>query len=456
MAHSSAHQLKGTPYLVNSDQGSELLFLEIQSKSADIKEQATKAQRKIAAVATEILEPFQRNMRTELVSESNRIEGYDWSPVAIDNALETHRELLSGSTHQLLSALEHDKEVMEAIGLYRAHELAEQWASSNERPREAEIRSLHQLVSAGELFAGRYKTKLNKIAGSQHRPVEPHDVQRSMRQLIRWWRRSKGDPILDATIVHAWLTHVHPFEDGNGRMARLLANLSLTQSGYPPLLIRADSDRGQYCDALARSDDGDIVPLYDLFTLIIRRTASLMSKPEYVRDVIEKRLLKDLESTHTTWLVAMQRFYAELSAELASYGLNTSLENYRDISAFSLLLEHNTGGNGWFFRMFDSDPRHPLWLAWFGYNTADMSGHLGAGRTYPSIFFSYRDAGYTYTRRFANSHGNGNVPDEVVVRPIDFRPVVIRRHQKTEELSFSEAARTIGAAIAAAWDIASP
>jgi fido (protein-threonine AMPylation protein) len=63
--------------------------------------------------------------------------------------------------------------------------------------------------------------------------------------------------------VHARFEQVHPFLDGNGRTGRLLLNLILARSGYPPAIIQK-RDRTRYLDALRKADDGHPGPLAEL------------------------------------------------------------------------------------------------------------------------------------------------------------------------------------------------
>jgi len=78
-----------------------------------------------------------------------------------------------------------------------------------------------------------------------------------------------------AEVRAAWLHHrftqIHPFQDGNGRVARALATLEFLKDGLLPLDIDRDS-RGEYIAALEKADAGDLHPLIDLFSKIERGT----------------------------------------------------------------------------------------------------------------------------------------------------------------------------------------
>ena len=120
---------------------------------------------------------------------------------------------------------------------------------------------IHDLVLGGRSGAGAFRQNEVRIRGSAH--VPPRTWKAVMAAMEHWesWstRNSNAPPILRAAVLHAWLEHIHPFIDGNGRTGRAITNLELVRAGYPPIIIRR-KDRDQYLDALARADNADLGP----------------------------------------------------------------------------------------------------------------------------------------------------------------------------------------------------
>ncbi|GAB3278765.1 hypothetical protein GCM10027589_05020 [Actinocorallia lasiicapitis] len=382
-------------------------------------------------------------MRSDLVAESNRIEGYDWNQHQVRELVATHKELVSGPIGAFVNALRGDGRIYQALGLYRAHELADEWAAIDVRPREYEIRSLHGIIMAGNQFAGRYKVASNSIGGSAHKTTEPWDVPRAMGELADWWEEGTSDPALDATVAHAWLTHIHPFEDGNGRMARVLANLALAQGGYPPFLLRSEADRGQYYDALAASDGGDILPLYDLVVSVLRRTVKTMARPDYVIEIARDRLLTSERNIYGLWKAMPQEFARILDVELARYGWSSEVQGYPDLSSFALLRDRQSDGNSWFMKVF-SPEGVPEWLLWYGYTSNICLDIIGDQDRYPSIFFSVRDNNPSSVHPYQSMIDmRSDLPNEVVLRPLVKKKAVLRWDYETDDMDIKEAARLI-------------
>lgn len=74
---------------------------------------------------------------------------------------------------------------------------------------------------------------------------------------------SADNPIESMAEAHGNFERIHPFLDGNGRTGRLLLNLILVRSGYPPAVIYT-RDRNRYLQALRKADAGDPGPLGEL------------------------------------------------------------------------------------------------------------------------------------------------------------------------------------------------
>jgi len=83
--------------------------------------------------------------------------------------------------------------------------------------------------------------------------------------------RSAGIPAeVEAAWLHHRFTQIHPFQDGNGRVARALATLAFLRDGYFPLVVRR-GDREEYLQALYYADAGDLGPLVRLFAKLEKR-----------------------------------------------------------------------------------------------------------------------------------------------------------------------------------------
>jgi Fic family protein len=108
--------------------------------------------------------------------------------------------------------------------------------------------------------------------GSVHEYCPPEQVQPEMERLIALQKRYlelEISPDVLAAWVHHRFTQIHPFQDGNGRVARLLATLIFIRDEWLPLVVSRD-DRVRYLNALEAADQGDLLPLVTLFDTVQR------------------------------------------------------------------------------------------------------------------------------------------------------------------------------------------
>jgi Fic family protein len=130
------------------------------------------------------------------------------------------------------------KHHLEAIG----HSLAYDYLYSllkQEVLTENDIKKLHKLFyqKIDEKNAGKYRKVQVYITGSAHIPPKPQDLPRLMSELVEWYRCSTEHPVVTAALLHQKFVVVHPFIDGNGRVARLLMNLHLLKHHFPVTII---------------------------------------------------------------------------------------------------------------------------------------------------------------------------------------------------------------------------
>ena len=112
--------------------------------------------------------------------------------------------------------------------------------------------------------------------GKEHVHFEAPKADRldaEMRRFLHWFEADSGiDPVLRAGMAHFWFVTIHPFDDGNGRIARAIADLALARSENSPQRFYSVSaqirqERNAYYDILEQTQKGpmDITPWMDWF-----------------------------------------------------------------------------------------------------------------------------------------------------------------------------------------------
>lgn len=133
--------------------------------------------------------------------------------------------------------------------------------------RKTPARTLAGDMVSKQVNAGEYKTLPNHVLkqdGTMHRYVLPEQVSVQMDELVEYIKADSHDlpAVVMAAIAHYNMVRIHPFDDGNGRGARILMNLILMRAGFFPAVIKRESKR-QYLLALEQADKGDILPFVE-------------------------------------------------------------------------------------------------------------------------------------------------------------------------------------------------
>lgn len=171
---------------------------------------------------------------------------------------------------------------------------------NKEELTEALIRELHKLlliepyterilgsdglIISRQIEIGKYKTSPNHVitaTGKEFYFSTPESTPAKMNELIQWFRSERDNnelhPLVFASSFHHRFVSIHPFDDGNGRMARILMNLILMQAGYLPIVLRSDK-RSEYFLALTNADEGDLSDLVNFVAEAGISSASIFLK----------------------------------------------------------------------------------------------------------------------------------------------------------------------------------
>lgn len=114
--------------------------------------------------------------------------------------------------------------------------------------------------SSYTIHAGQYKTRSNSVItryGDRFDYASPEETPALMADLVDWYNEAEASggysvPEL-AAIFHYRYIRIHPFEDGNGRIARLMVNYILARHGWPMIVVRSRK-KNEYLEALHQSD----------------------------------------------------------------------------------------------------------------------------------------------------------------------------------------------------------
>ena len=209
-----------------------------------------------------------RPMREPLLSELRayyRI-GLTWSSNALEGNSLTESETKVVLEDGLTVAGKPLRDHYEAVGHAQAYDTM--WTLLDPRVAltEADILSLHRLFYSriNEAQAGVYRDTRVFITGSRFVPPAPDKVPSLMAEFVSWLNIATLHPVEWAAQAHLRFVFIHPFIDGNGRVARLLMNLCLLRHGYtlvivPPilrseyirLLEKAHTDEKPFVDFIA-------------------------------------------------------------------------------------------------------------------------------------------------------------------------------------------------------------
>ena len=198
----------------------------------------------------EAVKRLRDKFEVDMTYNSNAIEG---------NRLtlrETWLVLRKGMTIRGKSMNEH----LEATNHAEAIGLLEKMADKKSEITEMDVLNLHAVIldKISPQNAGFYRHEQVFIEGSRIKLPKWKEVPKLMQVVYTELNnKSKGIVAIQSAVkIHHDAVRIHPFVDGNGRLARLMMNLRLMRAGFPPTILRREERRAYY-SALEKADKGD-------------------------------------------------------------------------------------------------------------------------------------------------------------------------------------------------------
>lgn len=321
------------------------------------------AWRALGTLAPERLSALRRVATIESIGSSTRIEGSKLSDREVEQLL-ANLEIKSFATRDEQEVVGY-AEVMDLI--FRAWE--------DIAITENHIKQLHRdLLAHSEKDAwhrGNYKTSSNSVAafdedgrqiGIVFETATPFDTPRLMGELIGWFNKEREarrlHPLLLISLFKVVFLEIHPFQDGNGRLSRILTTLLLLQSGYAYVAYSSlesviEQNKEGYYLALRqtqgsiRSNAPDWQPWLVFFLNALltqkRRLAAKIERERLVAPSLPELSLRVLDHVRDHGRVSMGEII-----RLTGASRNTLKQQLRQLVEKGHLVRHGGGRTTWY------------------------------------------------------------------------------------------------------------
>ena len=201
----------------------------------------------------EMLEQIKDYYRVGLTWTSNALEGNSLTESETKVLLEDGLTVGGKPLRDIFEAVDHARAYDFMFSVFQNHRIDEYM-----------VLRMHELFyqNIEPEYAGRYRDMRMIITGSRYPVTAPEKIEEEMGRLFEWVQKERDGyhPVEFAAQLHKHFVFIHPFKDGNGRVARLLMNLALIQDGYLPVIVPPVL-RLDYVSLLERAhrDDRDFV-----------------------------------------------------------------------------------------------------------------------------------------------------------------------------------------------------
>ncbi len=228
-----------------------------------------------------------------------------------------------------------------------------------------------------KIEVGRYRSgEMQIVSGAMGKQrvhyvaVSAPNVKSEMDKFLSWFNsNSTIDPVLKAAIAHFWFIIIHPFDDGNGRIARAISDLMLTRADSSPeryysLSSQILVERKQYYDMLQKvqHSSGDITDWIDWFLHCLKN--ALLATEYSLQKILRKtefwKIHENTELNERQRLIINKLFdgldgklQSSKWAKIAKCSSDTALRDIKDLIEKGILQQEQRGGRSTNYELVD-------------------------------------------------------------------------------------------------------
>ncbi|HKW05541.1 MAG TPA: Fic family protein, partial [Nitrososphaerales archaeon] len=205
-----------------------------------------------------IVAKLTRRLRAKYTYHTNAIEGNTLTESETRSFIETGMTISGKPLRDFIEA----KNIPQALDM-----LIHMAGEAKTKLKVSDILDLHRLVVSGieDVNPGYFRHGFIRIGTSTYVPPPAYEIEHLINEMIEYANRNpdKLTPVEMAFKLHLWCVSIHPFDDGNGRVSRLLAGLILMKHKLPPTIIKKEH-KSKYLKVLRQTQYKDkLKPYYD-------------------------------------------------------------------------------------------------------------------------------------------------------------------------------------------------
>lgn len=179
--------------------------------------------------------------------EKEYLVDFTYNTLSMETKILTHdevRKIVMGDSSNI-----EEKKVVFVNNQLKAFNFIVELVKENETLTEDKLKDLHQILMEGFAIGGLYRNVDISIKGSEHTPCHYLKIYDRMRTYFENLSKKTDDVLEQISYAHLQLCKIHPFLDGNGRLARLVLNYFLMKNGLVPVAM-CYKDKDHYFQCL--------------------------------------------------------------------------------------------------------------------------------------------------------------------------------------------------------------